>query len=130
MRRLPGPFVRLEVRNPIHGTHYRVLVPTYPERYAAMCTCTDFARSGLGTCKHVEAAIRWLAARPEEIADPDPARVETGPTWEEIDRRARAPPPAASPLRRMTWTGDLLLTSPPKGKEKKEEVGHRSRREA
>ncbi len=128
MRRLPGWFVRLEVRNPIHATHYRVLLPTYPSRDAAMCTCADFSRSGLGTCKHVEAAFRWMAAHPNEVADPEPELEEPAPAWEEIDQRIRSVPADASPARRMTWAGMVLTEKRPTEKEEKEGVGHRARR--
>ncbi len=62
------PYLRLEVRNPIHRTGYQVLLPTFPARDVALCTCTDFARRGLGTCKHIEAAARWLEGHPEPKA--------------------------------------------------------------
>ncbi|MCI4339848.1 MAG: hypothetical protein L3J73_01075, partial [Thermoplasmata archaeon] len=51
-----GRFVRLEVRNPVPGTRYDVLLPAFPDRSGGFCTCTDFARRGIGTCKHLEAA--------------------------------------------------------------------------
>ena len=40
------------------------------------CTCVDFRVNGLGTCKHVEALLRWLksdsaAARKAEVEGPD-----------------------------------------------------------
>lgn len=54
------PFPILAVRNPLHGTEYLVMFPTYPSSDVALCTCTDFARRGLGLCKHIEAAERWL----------------------------------------------------------------------
>src|SRR5271170_920842 len=58
------PFPLLEVRNPLHRTDYRVMLPTFPDRTVALCTCSDFARRGLGTCKHIEAAGRWLERHP------------------------------------------------------------------
>jgi hypothetical protein len=79
----------LEVRNPLHGTTYRVLLPEFPQVTSALCTCTDFARRGLGTCKHIEAGYRWLTDHP----DPAPLlpRGRTLPrltgVWKEIDRR-------------------------------------------
>ena len=127
-RRLPGSFVRLEVRNPIHGTHYRVLLPTYPSPDAAMCTCTDFARSGLGTCKHIEAAFRWMTLHPAEIADPEPGLAGPPPSWKEIDRQLGARPRGLSPARRMSWAGEILLLMGPVEREPKEGVGHRPRR--
>jgi len=83
------PVLELEVRNPVHRTSYRVLLPEYPLRESALCTCTDFARRGLGTCKHVEAGWDWLrglGSLPEAPSAPAivPAPAET---WNEIDRR-------------------------------------------
>ncbi len=83
------PYPILEVRNPLHGTLYLALLPEFPDRASALCTCTDFARRGLGTCKHLEAGIEWLRvhgdARPllEGRAGPSPSAV-----WKEIDRRS------------------------------------------
>jgi hypothetical protein len=78
-------FVRLEVRNPVHDTRYDVVLPAYPEREGGFCTCTDFARRGIGTCKHLESAWLWIGQHPEEV----PGRA-TEPThaadWSEIDR--------------------------------------------
>ncbi len=89
----------LEVRNPLHGTAYEVLLPEYPATGAALCTCTDFARRGLGTCKHIEAALRWVADHPVT----DIPRGGGRPTpvgnrvWKEIDRRLRELPRASGP---------------------------------
>ncbi len=114
-RRLPGPYPRLEVRNPVHGTHYLVLLPTYPDRSVALCTCTDFARAGLGTCKHVEASVRWLELHPEAVPDPSPLPEGMGaPIWEEIDRMSRSVPPGLSPARRMVYAGETLTRREPK----------------
>ncbi len=123
-QRLPGPYPRLEVRNPVHGTHYLVLLPVYPDRGVALCTCADFARAGLGTCKHIEASIRWLGLHPEAVPDPNPA-AETGgaPMWEEIDRRARSVPSGLSPAHRMVYAGEGLARADPKRAGKKERVG-------
>ena len=82
------PFLDLEVRNPVHRTSYRVFFPEYPERDSAFCGCTDFARRGLGTCKHVEAAWDWLRAQPSL---PEVVEGSIGPpaadVWQEVDRR-------------------------------------------
>lgn len=112
----------------MHGTHYHVLLPTYPSREAAMCTCTDFSRSGLGTCKHVEAALRWIAAHPSEVADPQQGGPPISPSWEEVDQRIRSVPPDASPVRRMTWAGRVLVEEPRKEEREKEGVVHRGGR--
>ncbi len=104
LRRRPDSYYpMLDVRNPIHETHYLVMLPGYPDRASALCTCADFARRGLGTCKHVEAAVRWLHFHPKDAAS-GPARPERSSTlWPEIDRRlgvlARDPAPDARRLR-------------------------------
>jgi hypothetical protein len=83
------PVVDLEVRNPIHRTSYRVLFPEFPLRDSALCTCTDFARRGLGTCKHLEAGWSWLQELPELPEAPVAAPTDRPPgeLWKEIDRR-------------------------------------------
>ncbi|HXQ79082.1 MAG: hypothetical protein WB788_04660 [Thermoplasmata archaeon] len=82
------PYPLVEVRNPLHRTAYLVMQPTYPDRSTALCTCADFARRGLGTCKHIEAADRWLTQHPDT---PPPASskgsVRPAAVWKEIDRR-------------------------------------------
>lgn len=106
------PLVDLEVRNPVHRTSYRVLFPEYPGRDAAFCSCTDFARRGLGTCKHVEAAWSWLqsAAKLPEAPLPLPERRAALELWREVDRRlgelGRAPIPT---IREVERPGELLF---------------------
>jgi hypothetical protein len=82
----------LEVRNPLHGTAYRVLLPEFPSAESAFCTCTDFARRGLGTCKHLEAGFRWLSEHPETPPLLPREKVATRVTgvWKEIDQRVAA----------------------------------------
>ena len=79
----------LEVRNPLHGTAYLVLLPEFPAVGSALCTCTDFARRGLGTCKHIEAGFAWFGEHPD--APPLlPSRrggVRSATVWKEVDRR-------------------------------------------
>jgi hypothetical protein len=86
------PYPQLEVRNPIHGTAYLVLLPESPARTGALCTCTDFARRGLGTCKHIEAGVRWWREHPD--ATPlRPVRTEASDVaavWRRVDRRIAA----------------------------------------
>ncbi|MGI0055439.1 MAG: hypothetical protein ACREB9_00440 [Thermoplasmata archaeon] len=109
VRRLPGPYPRLEVRNPVHATCYTVLLPVFPDREVAMCTCADFARSGLGTCKHVEAADRWLRVHPEAVADPEPGVDEPAEgIWSAVMTDLAARPSDLSPARRMRWAGTAL----------------------
>ncbi|MGI0131798.1 MAG: hypothetical protein ACREDK_01685 [Thermoplasmata archaeon] len=79
------PFAAVEVRNPIRQTHYLVLLPAAPSQESAMCVCIDFARRGLGTCKHLEATRLWLTEHPGPLPvapDPDPS-----PVWVEVDAR-------------------------------------------
>jgi len=121
------PFPLLEVRNPLHRTDYRVMLPLFPDRSVALCTCTDFARRGLGTCKHIEAAGRWL----ERHADLPPHRTSTPPdldaVWAEIDRRLADPASIEGPASRA-WRrpGAVLVERAPppwvERGERKEEV--------
>lgn len=86
------PVVRLEVRNPIHRTSYSVVFPEYPQRASAMCTCTDFARRGLGSCKHIEAGWSWLEERGLPSGS-DPGSVPAAAVaelWPAIDRQLEA----------------------------------------
>jgi hypothetical protein len=86
VRARPGaPYLRLEVRNPGHQTHYPVFLPAYPSWDGAFCGCTDFARRGLGTCKHLEAARIWLSEDPTRAGHLLPA-FEGGAVWKAIDR--------------------------------------------
>jgi hypothetical protein len=109
--RTPRPYPLLEVRNPIHGTGYLVMLPEYPARTGALCTCTDFARRGLGTCKHIEAALRWIAENP----DATPLRPETGRPrspvlWKKVDQRLAASlKDPAPPSRRWRRAGATLF---------------------
>jgi hypothetical protein len=86
LQREPYPLV--EVRNPLHRTAYLVMRPSFPEHVPALCTCADFARRGLGTCKHIEAADRWLTNHPDATPPPT-VNVPVLPcaVWKEIDRR-------------------------------------------
>jgi hypothetical protein len=88
------PYPLLEVRNPIHRTAYLVMLPEFPSPTPALCTCTDFARRDLGTCKHIEAGLHWLGAHPD-ARPPAILRAPARPTgvWTEIDRREKELPP-------------------------------------
>ncbi|MCI4352868.1 MAG: SWIM zinc finger domain-containing protein [Thermoplasmata archaeon] len=86
VRAVPGqPFWSLAVRNPVHHTHYQVLLPEYPSGEAQFCSCPDFARRGIGTCKHVEAATAWLSSHPE-LTRPPGARRSVAGVWRAVDR--------------------------------------------
>lgn len=105
------PYPALEVRNPIHRTSYRVLLPEYPSEAVRLCTCTDFARRGLGTCKHLEAALRWLRSRPGELrVDGAGPRERSTDVWREVDRRQEAAGPAERRRGRdLAVVGEALL---------------------
>lgn len=124
--RATRPFLDLEVRNPVHRTSYRVVFPGYPGREGALCTCSDFARRGLGTCKHLEAAWDWLSARPKGSTEPPgPPERPTDELWRCLDERiARwtAGPPAT--IRELEQAGALLYEedSPDPGTGSAEEV--------
>ena len=82
------PYPLVEVRNPLHKTTYLVLRPAYPDRSADLCTCTDFARRGLGTCKHIEAADRWMTNHPDAtVTRPPRSSLRPDLVWKEVDRR-------------------------------------------
>lgn len=114
--RTEGALVLAEVRNPFHHTMHRVFFPAYPATEPVLCDCTDFARGGAGTCKHVEAARI-------EPADPTPSplgaasRTAGGLSarlWKEVDRRlarlAERPDRRARAYRRA---GSVLVESTP-----------------
>jgi hypothetical protein len=110
--RTANPYPLLEVRNPMHGTEYLVMLPEYPARSSALCTCTDFAKRGLGTCKHIEAGICWLGEHP----DARPARpfgresVPTARLWKRLDQRLNAvAPDRMPPGRRWRRAGAVLF---------------------
>jgi len=110
------PFVVLEVRNPLHRTVHEVLLPEFPSRESALCTCTDFARRGLGTCKHIEAGLRWLGERPG--AEPIEAAPRLGSRASRIWRRADAGLAAArrgGEIDPVRWrrVGRTLIEGPP-----------------
>jgi hypothetical protein len=109
--RVARPYPLLEVRNPVHGTVYLVMLPEFPGRASALCTCTDFARRGLGTCKHIEAGIRWIEANPD--ATPLMTVEVVGPrlvsVWKEVDRRlASSTTDPTSPSRAWRRAGSAL----------------------
>ncbi len=116
------PYVELEVRNPLHQTSYRVFFPTYPSRDAALCTCADFARRGLGTCKHLEAADAWLGRHPTLEPAPRSGGPDATAVWREVDHRsagrARDGP---RDIRELEAVGRALID--PATEEKKERVG-------
>ena len=54
-------FSTFEVKSP-SGMTYQIEIRDLAAR-AFSCTCPDFRRAGLGTCKHVEATLLWLKRR-------------------------------------------------------------------
>ena len=105
------PFPIVEVRNPLHRTTYLVLRPTFPDREPALCTCPDFARRGLGTCKHIEAADRWLLNHPTATpSSPAKSGLSAATVWREIDHRLAEEPPIGVPFsRRLRAPGAALI---------------------
>lgn len=112
------PFVALEVRNPTHRTHYLVVVPGAPSLEGALCQCSDFARRGLGTCKHLEAVRLWLGEHPTPIpAAPAGLREWAAPLWSEVDRRIAWLSHDRGPWAlRVRGPGDVLVRDGPKGR--------------
>jgi len=109
------PFPLVEVRNPLHGTTYLVMRPTFPDRVPALCTCTDFARRGLGTCKHIEAADRWLTNHPNAPVPPAAKGTGRSPSavWQEIDRRLTRERKGSRPESvRLREAGAALIEGP------------------
>jgi hypothetical protein len=107
------PYPLVEVRNPLHRTAYLVMFPAYPDRTPVLCTCTDFARRGLGTCKHIEAADRWIGSHSNATPSPEP---KTPPSpaslWHEIDRRLAREPKVGRPASlRVREAGAALFES-------------------
>jgi len=120
------PVLELEVRNPVHKTRYRVFFPEYPARDAGLCTCTDFARRGLGTCKHLEAAWEWLA-RQGALPEAPPRPGGSAPVdvlWTAVDRGvgtlARSPP---AEIREVERAGRALIAPEIEEKKAEEKVG-------
>jgi|GEM_PF-6739579 hypothetical protein len=78
------------------GATYHVILPAWPRRDGARCGCWDFLSRGLGTCKHLEATLAYVAGHPPPTHPPAP-----GPPgnpreslWETVERdRARWPIP-------------------------------------
>lgn len=93
------------------------MLPEFPARTSALCTCEDFARRGLGTCKHIEAAYRWKTEHPEvpPLLTRDRPASRTRGVWREVDRRlagALARTEAAD-LRKWRRAGTVLYDRSP-----------------
>ena len=104
------PFPSLEVRNPEHQTHYRVLLPGYPEPEGGLCPCPDFGRRGVGTCKHLEAAWMYLSDHPipsPAVTIREPPMVDA---WATIERRLKEQSgPGLDPRSRVRAASRLLF---------------------
>ena len=78
------------------GSRWRVLLPESPSREGAQCSCPDFQTRRLGTCKHVEASLAWLATHPLSSGGEGPPTVPP-PSWKgieaELDRLFSEHPP-------------------------------------
>ncbi len=88
------------------------MLPEFPARSSALCTCTDFAKRGLGTCKHIEAGVRWLADHP----NPPPLKpgggdaARTMRVWKKVDQRlGGAGKDPAPPSQRWRRAGATLF---------------------
>lgn len=86
------PYPTFEVRNPLHRSTYRVYFPEGSTVGWGLCTCPDFSRRDLGTCKHIEAAARHLRMHPQGRpiglgeGAPDPALLWSA--WENDSERS------------------------------------------
>jgi hypothetical protein len=118
VRPRPGySFPVLEVRNPIHRTRYLTLFPRAPSEDGALCTCTDFARRGLGSCKHLAAALAWLQRHAEEVAAQPPVEGREAELWAEVDRRnAQLRQGPVDDPRELSRPGAVLYERRPKGR--------------
>ena len=67
------------------GQSYHVIVPAFPDRQGAQCSCPDFLTRGLGTCKHLEATLAKAASDPPPGLGEGPCPTADAPTWEEIE---------------------------------------------
>ena len=73
------------------GQVYRVVVPGFPDRQGAQCTCRDFTTRGLGTCKHLEATLARAAASPPEALRASLPSTPPPVAWAELEAmQARA----------------------------------------
>ncbi|MCI4336924.1 MAG: hypothetical protein L3K17_07000 [Thermoplasmata archaeon] len=105
------PFGIAIVRNPLHGTRYRAYLPALPDLESAMCTCQDFARRGLSTCKHLEAIRLWLVERPVP-AIPPTGGADVSRVWATVDRGRRARRTGPVTARSMRSEGRVLIDRP------------------
>ena len=57
-------FSDFKVFNPISGNEYKVAIRSY-EFGDNFCSCPDFKKNGLGTCKHIEFVLKQLKDNPK-----------------------------------------------------------------
>ncbi len=103
----PGELPTYRVESSSGGT-YRVLLPEFPSREGAQCSCPDFLSRGLGTCKHLEAVLAYAALNPPRAAPP---KAVVPFDWSELERRT-----------------DLLVMDPPPGQRSAVDLAKRMRR--
>lgn len=68
------------------GQTYRVMVPAFPDRQGAQCSCPDFLTRGLGTCKHLEATLAQAASAPPTELELRSRVPIYAPGWSQIDQ--------------------------------------------
>jgi hypothetical protein len=66
------------------GHTYHVILPDAPSREGAQCSCPDFLTRNLGTCKHLEAVLAFVALNPLPRAKDE---APTGMSWDEVEKR-------------------------------------------
>ncbi|MDE1821302.1 MAG: hypothetical protein KGJ23_14395 [Euryarchaeota archaeon] len=101
------------------GQTYKVVVPAFPEREGAQCSCPDFLTRGLGTCKHLEATLAQAAASPPKDLAQRLKVSAYAPGWAAIERaqenalrllESPAPPDPAVVAVALRRAGRLLIS--------------------
>ena len=103
------PYVTALVRNPLHGTRYRVYAPDLDHLDAALCTCPDFAHRGAETCKHVEAVRIAREAAGDSPRTAHPPRRAVGGLWESVTSGRAAWGPQSPTLAMLRREGRRLI---------------------
>lgn len=103
------PYLIALVRNPLHGTRYRVYAPDVEHLDAALCTCPDFAHRGAETCKHVEAVRMVGREAPAERVPGSPRTRGTARKWWEAFAQRRSSLDGLPTLAQLRREGRALL---------------------